>query len=168
MSVKIIDRGWNKILKSLKDIDNSYVKIGVISGGGKKKYTTRGSVKGKKVRNESSLTMNMVKLATIHEFGSHPNHIPARPFMKQAFDTKKNLINGYKKILINRIYKRQISVERALWKLGLFHQKNVKTIFTQGRFQPNKPMTKARKKSSRPLIDTGRLRNSIDYEVKIK
>ena len=169
MSVRVIDRGWKQIQHDLKKIDKSYVKIGVISGGGNKKYTDRSSVPSKGGNNESggSLKMDMAELATVHEFGNHSRRLPSRPFIRQAFDTKRSLINRYVDSLFNRIIKGNASVKGSLAKLGLFHQANTRKIFTQGSFQPNKPATVKKKGSSRPLIDTGRLRQSIDYEVKI-
>ena len=41
----------------------------------------------------------------------------------------------------------------------------MKNTFTTGSFTPNKPATIKRKGSSRPLIDTGHLRQSITSKV---
>ena len=41
----------------------------------------------------------------------------------------------------------------------------MKKIFIAGTFAPDAPATARRKKSSRPLIDTGLLRQSIKYKV---
>lgn len=61
MSGKVIikDHGWNKLKKELKLMDNSFVKVGVLGG----------THKGKKGE-----SFDMVKLATVHEYGATIDH----------------------------------------------------------------------------------------------
>jgi len=165
--VKEIDLGWKRIQRELKVIDKSFVKIGVISGGGKEKYSLHRDVPSKRAGTKQKTNIDIAQLATIHEFGLPSRRIPARPFIRQAHIRNKGKINRKIATLLNRIY-RKMSVRTALEILGLFHQGNTRRIFRSGYFRPNKPATIAAKKSSRPLIDTGRLRQSIDYEVVLK
>ena len=161
---RVIDRGWKRIQKEMKEIHGSYVKIGVISGGGEKRYKKHKDVSGKK---EGS-NVDIARLAAIHEYGLPSKRIPSRPFIKQSFDKNKRKIKSKTESLLKNIYQGSKTTKGALDTLGLFHQGNTRKIFTEGSFRANKPSTVKEKGSSRPLIDTGRLRQSIDYEVVIK
>ncbi len=66
--------------------------------------------------------------------------------------------------LLNALQKEK---EEILRKAGAFLEGAIKQTITEGRSEwpPLKPETIRRKKSSRPLIDTGKLRNSITHKV---
>ena len=107
----------------------------------------------------------MASLALIHERGSAANNIPARPFMKQT----RQRAEGRFARLLRRLYKQvvdsKVSPFEGLSKLGMAYEGEMKNTFTTGSFTPNKPATIKRKGSSRPLIDTGHLRQSITSKV---
>lgn len=150
MSVKVIDKGWNRIKKELEDIDNAYVKVGVLSDAGSYAET-----EGKSV--------NLADVATFNEFGT--SSIPARPFMAQTFENNRNMVSATIAVMKDQIFAGESSVSRALNKLGTWYKGLTQKIFREGDFQENAPATIRLKGSSKPLIDTGRLRQSIDYEV---
>jgi hypothetical protein len=56
-----------------------------------------------------------------------------------------------------------LTIDGALERLGVVATGEVKREFVVGSFVPLKPETIRRKKSSRPLIHTGQLRQSINY-----
>jgi phage gpG-like protein len=151
MSVTKIDRGWNRITKELKLMDNSYVNVGVLSDAGSYEGGT-----------------TLAEVATANEFGVPSKNIPARPFMAQAFDKAKEKLGQHINGLVSDIYRGIKSTKGALAELGEDHKGNVQGTFVTGDFAPNSPVTKAIKGSGQPLIDTGRLRQSINYEVKLK
>lgn len=111
------------------------------------------------------LAINMASLALIHERGSAANNIPARPFMKQT----RQKAEGRFARLLRRLYKQVVDGKvrpfDGLSKLGVAYEGEMKNTFTTGSFTPNKPATIKRKGSSRPLIDTGHLRQSITSKV---
>lgn len=111
------------------------------------------------------LAINMASLALIHELGSAANKIPARPFMKQT----RQRAEGRFARLLRRLYKQVVDGKvrpfDGLSKLGMAYEGEMKNTFTTGSFTPNKPATIKRKGSSRPLIDTGHLRQSITSKV---
>lgn len=111
------------------------------------------------------LAINMASLALIHERGSAANNIPARPFMKQT----RQRAEGRFARLLRRLYKQVVDGKvrpfDGLSKLGMAYEGEMKNTFTTGSFTPNKPATIKRKGSSRPLIDTGHLRQSITSKV---
>lgn len=165
MSVKVIDRGWNRIKKELDDIDNAYVNVGVLSDAGQ--YAQFSSLKksqGKFVKGRThTSTANLADVATFNEFGT--SDIPARPFMGQTFENNRDIVGASIAVMKDQIFLGETSVTRALNKLGTWYKGLIQKIFKEGEFQENAPATIRIKKSSKPLIDTGRLRQSIDYEV---
>ena len=53
-------------------------------------------------------------------------------------------------------------------KIGIIIVNDIKTTMVTGNFTPLKSSTIKAKGSTKPLIDTGELRNSISYEVRNK
>ena len=60
------------------------------------------------------------------------------------------------------------SAEQILKELGVFQKDLMQNEIITGDFAPNAPSTIRRKGSSKPLIDTGRMRQSVDYVIKPK
>lgn len=63
--------------------------------------------------------------------------------------------------LLRRIYAGRILPSKALTQLGVFWEGKIKQTFRDGVFAPLRPATIARKGSSKPLIDSGQLRQSV-------
>lgn len=149
------DKGWDRILKSMKEADKVFVKVGILSSAG----------------NHDGI--EMATLGTIHEYGAPSVGIPSRPFMRQTFERIKEKIVKFNKKEVGLIFEGKSDAVRSLKKLGVFCQTEIKREFTIGKFQPLKASTiRAKtvggKKGTTPLIDTGRLRNSINYEIEKK
>ena len=68
---------------------------------------------------------------------------------------KRSIINGE-------------SADRILKKIGIFQKDLIQEKITEGSFAPNAPSTIKAKGSSKPLIDTGRMRQSVNFEIKQK
>ena len=94
-------------------------------------------------------------------------HIPARPFLRQSVDDNVSKINSFlqskKKDLV-----RGVSAEQVLKEIGIFQKDLIQEKITEGNFTPNAESTVKKKGSSKPLIDTGRMRQSVNYEIKSK
>lgn len=163
--VRVIDKGWNRIQREIKRMDNGYAKVGVISGGGEHGYRTHSSVPPTRNTDRAGSEMDIAKLALLHQFGSPARKIPARPFMSIAFDGHVNELHRFIKSLKGKIFKGELDTGKALRLLGEKHVDHVKTTIGSSKLKGNKPSTKAKKGSSAPLIDTGRLRQSVTYEV---
>ena len=58
--------------------------------------------------------------------------------------------------------------EQILKELGLFQKDLMQNEIITGDFVPNAPSTIRRKGSSKPLIDTGRMRQAVNYVIKPK
>jgi hypothetical protein len=112
--------------------------------------------------------LTMPELAAIHEFGAPRAAIPERSFLRATADAKRRewlalLERGLRAALAERL-----TVEQAF---GLTAQRAVADIVARIRSgagipPPLQPATVRRKGSTRPLVDTGRLVQSISYSIK--
>ncbi len=160
--MKIIDKNnlWNRLRKTLFKTHNSYVSVGVHS-------TAEPYESGKSV----------AEVAHAHEYGTEI--IPQRSFFRSTLKAKESEI----KTRIDTEYKKIISlkksIEKVLSTIGLFVSNQIKhTITTSGananiEWEPLKfikeewPKSRWPKPRSKQLIDSGRLRKSISYEVHV-
>lgn len=147
----INDEVWKKIQKRMKNLAASgpHVKIGVFSGSG-----------------EEPNGISLVELAAIHEFGSPAANIPERSFLRSTFAEKKAELAKVSKKLAAGILTGKMGIDHALDVLGQWGVSKVKGAITEGEGipPPNAPSTIAKKGSSRPLVNHGRLLNSITYQ----
>lgn len=110
---------------------------------------------------------NFGKATWLGATGEHKIVIPERPFIRGTFDSA----DGRKAIqlsvdkLTDRVLQRELSAAQAFGALGLVAQGLVQRKIKAGPWEPNAKATIRRKRSSKPLIDTGRMRNSITYRV---
>lgn len=152
------DLGLNRIIRTLnKDLDGVVVKVGVQA---KDKAVRRG--KGGSIRNTDQ---PLAVIAKIHEFGL--DDMPQRSFLRSAYDENLPMIDK----MIQRVANGAVfglGTNAALNKLGNVVQGMVQRKIVDGPFVPNSPATIKRKKSSKPLIDTGHLRQSIRYVIERK
>ena len=116
-------------------------------------------------RHEENPNIGLAEIAFIMEKGSTVNNIPPRPFMQQTRIMNEKKVAGLSKKYLSAISTGKMSAMDAIKKLGASYEGAMKKIFLTGAFAPDAPATARRKKSSRPLIDTGLLRQSIKYKV---
>lgn len=146
MSTKVIDHGWNRIERELKKLVNMELKVGVI---------------GKE---------DLAAIAMFNEFGTRYNdedgsyHIPPRPFMRLTFENKGDELKsrtarGYANILSGSTAKREAN------RIGAWYKGEVQRSIRSNIQPKNADSTIARKKSSKTLIDTGRLRAAITFQI---
>lgn len=152
------DLGLNRIIRTLnKDLDGVVVKVGVQA---KDKAVRRG--KGGSIRNTDQ---PLAVIAAIHEFGL--DDMPQRSFLRSAYDENLPMIDK----MIQRVANGAVfglGTNAALNQLGNVVQGMVQRKIVDGPFVPNSSATIKRKKSSKPLIDTGHLRQSIRYVIERK
>ena len=60
------------------------------------------------------------------------------------------------------------SAEQVLKEIGIFQKDLIQEKITEGSFTPNAASTVRKKGSNKPLIDTGRMRQSVNYVIKKK
>jgi len=151
VTVRDNDTGFKDFVKNMESIREKIAVVGVFGKSGS----------------------DIVKYATENEFGT--DNIPERSFLRGMIDEKKEKIseliakNKEKYMFMKNGY------EKFLRILGLFGQDAVKDRISNSKkwAKPNTPFTIARKSKGKrikdtPLIDTGRLRASIVYQLRDK
>lgn len=114
---------------------------------------------------------DLVISASANEFGTdiagkgHNTTIPERSFIRSTMDEQSAELEAMAGRLIMMILEGKITKNDALSRLGLFMQSKIRAKIVDLRSPPNKPSTITAKRSDNPLIDTGRLLQSISYEV---
>lgn len=103
--------------------------------------------------------------ASANEFGTRNGHIPERSFIRAAIDENQGRIDARAEHVFRQVTDGRISMETGLGWMGEFIQRLVTSKITTLRHPPNKQSTIDRKGSSNPLIDSGRMRQSIRWEL---
>ena len=106
---------------------------------------------------------DIVDVAAFNELGT--SNIPARPFMKQSWENNEGKLKAACQ-RANKMISQGETAEEACKMLGVYGVGLIQREIRDGNFVPNAPSTIRRKGSSKPLIDTGRMRQSVHYVVK--
>ena len=157
MATEDTDPGFAKLLKSLDEIQFDTVAVGLFEESG----------------NEPDSEYTTVQVGAVHEFGcdtAGKNHnivIPQRSFLRSTVDAETAKIS---EMMDNAIsdgikYGRE-GAKSALAKIGVYVSDAVKKRIADGIDPANVASTRARKGSSKPLVDTGHMRNSITFKVR--
>lgn len=110
--------------------------------------------------------VDMCDIAAWNELGTSRG-IPSRPFIRNTVDLHADDINKRLDSCVKMIMKGK-TAEEALKKMGLYLKQQVQKEITDGSFAPNSPATIKKKGSDHPLIDTGQLRNSVNFKIQPK
>lgn len=111
--------------------------------------------------------INMATLAAVHEFGSPSRGIPERSFLRSAIIEGRQDISNLVAQGVQVYIRQGKEIDLMFYdRIGLFASNLVKDKIVKGPFKPLSDETVKRKGSSKPLIDTGALRQSITWEVR--
>jgi len=148
MTVKFIDkdRGYKRIGVNIKGLKDKGVKVGIMGS-------------------DSYDGVSVVDYGTWNEFGT--NRIPPRPFMAITAARNGEKAQQFTSFLVGRMIDGKISSDQVLKNLGEWYQAQMQLTIRNAKewAEPNAPSTIAMKGSSSPLIDQGRLVQSIRYEI---
>ena len=147
--MKVIDNdlGWKQIRKNYNKMNGRTIKAGVLEGAGN-------YAKGQSLAN----------VATWNEYGTR--RIPSRPFIAIATDEHKGWQSEVKSQMFV-VMSPQGNVRDSLGEIGKQMKTDIRNVMgDKGKLTENAPATIARKGHDLPLIDTGKLRDAIDFEVK--
>lgn len=145
------DMGYKRILQEIKVMQSKpFVKVGILKEHGKK-----GHKKGKGV--------TVLQVAVSNEYGT--GKIPARSFVRSTYDENKRKWTEVTKRIKDQILLGKITALKGLKKIGVIIEEDIRKKIRTGDFAPNTAATIARKKSSKPLIDTGQLLQTIKSKV---
>ena len=109
---------------------------------------------------EGSDNFNLASLAAVLEFGNE--RIPSRPFLRQTLAENQEKYTA----LFVKLLESGVSIDQIYEQIALIAQGDVQQNIVNGKWTANAPSTIKRKKSSKPLIDTGKLRQSVKGIVK--
>ena len=112
--------------------------------------------------------INNAELLYFHSQGSELQHIPARPVLEPSVEKNRDQIANLLGAAMAEMLKGNVQmVKPMLEKTGLYASTKAKDYFVDpdNGWEPNSQRTIERKGSSRPLIDTGSMRNAITYVV---
>jgi hypothetical protein len=150
---KDIDKGFNNLKQEIKRAGNSYTKVGYPVEDEK-------SYKGKQI--------TTLQVAIIQEFGAPAKKIPARSFVRSYFDGNNKDIQKFADRLYSQVILGRKTTRKALGLLGEYVKAGVQKQIDKVFYPALKPATIKRKKSSKPLIDTGQMRASVTHIEVIK
>ena len=134
-SIKIDDKDIYKQLKK----QNGKIEVGFFEG---EKYPDGKSV---------------AEVAAFNEFGG--GHTPPRPFMRTLVQNHRKI---WRNILQDELPKED-NAHTALATLAEYMVDDLKDYIKIWTYPPNAPSTIAKKGFNDPLVDTGRMMNSVDW-----
>jgi len=107
--------------------------------------------------------VDMAQIAAWNELGTSTS--PSRPFLRMSVDDNTDKINTICQNALRTITQGG-SAEECLKKIGIAGKSLVQEKIESGSFAPNAASTIRKKGSSKPLIDSGRMRQSVQYVIK--
>jgi phage gpG-like protein len=142
------DRGWNDLLRQARKSRRAHVAVGILARNDG--------------RDDGS---SNVEIGTIHEYGAPEAGIPERSFIRATIDANETVYRRLIRHLGDKLAAGSLTATEALGLFGARVVADIKRRIQAGIAPALKPATIRRKKSSKPLIDTAQLVNSITYEV---
>lgn len=152
ITTTVTDKGYKKVIESINEVkDKKFVKAGILQKDAGDK--------------DPGDDFTLAQIASVQEFGTVDGRIPERSFIRSAMDENRKALFIATQSQIVKILSGQTTVNKALNLLGVLITSVIKAKITNLRTPANAPSTIRKKGSTNPLIDTGRLRNSINHEV---
>lgn len=151
--------GWQftpegrRIMAILYEMNDREVHVGFVDG------------KSYEIDKKHKSSVSIAQVAAWNEYGTI--HIPARPFMRDAIEFNQDKIQNHLSKHVRSIMQTgNGSAQQTLSSIGTFTQRLIQKEIKDGMWIPNAPSTIRMKKSDRPLIDTGRMRQSVTFVIK--
>ena len=114
----------------------------------------------------------VAEIAAWNEFGTKnadgSQRIPPRPFMRQSVDKYESQIKAMCGEQLKAVSEGTATADEAMRAIGALQVGLIQHEIRAGGFTPNADSTIRQKGSSQPLIDEGRMRQSVHYVVKTK
>lgn len=148
-------------VRILKDVDARVFDELKNRLGADKRVVKVGFPAGKQEADETPVAM----VAAVHEFGAPQRGIPERPFLRVAIRKNKDKYHRLNHVNLIKLIKGQTTVDTALSQLGEMAKGDVQQEIRNGDFAPLKPETVKAKGSSKPLIDSGQMVQSVSWEL---
>jgi hypothetical protein len=107
--------------------------------------------------------VDMAQIAMFNELGT--STAPSRPFLRMSVDENEDKITTTCGRELESL-KSGGTAETILRRVGALGVRLVQEKIGSGSFEPNAESTIRKKGSDKPLIDTGRMRQSVKYVIK--
>jgi len=154
-----------RFMKELRELAGLEVRIGYQTG----QKVESPSDDGKK--DDGKKQVELAEIAMLNEFGTEGKyggeHIPSRPFMRDSVDKHipaiEHMLKAQEEAFLGGSTARQV-----LETVGIFQKDLIQTEIEQGEFVANAEATIKRKGSDKPLIDTGQMKNSVNFWIQKK
>jgi len=143
------DRGYNALLAGIGSLAGEpAVLVGVRQGAGEVDGT------------------DLVLIASANEFGTSDGRVPERSFIRSTVDENRTkYVKDLTKVVTDAIDGKRIP-KKSLERVGARATADIQRKIVALKEPANASSTIRQKKSSNPLVDTGRLLQSIDWEVR--
>lgn len=167
----VVDRGYNAAISEMERLAKYKALVGWPGEGSRLKALVKNVLpsaeakKPKRTATEATSTLTVAEIAFIMEYGSIKNNLPPRPIMAKTVARTKNQLVNLQGRSLDSVLAGKVSAEQAMKLLALWFEGELKRSFISETFAPLNPQTVAKKKSTRPLIDSGQLRQSITSKV---
>jgi hypothetical protein len=161
VTVRVIKDRVAEVVETIKKLTSKEVLVGI----------PRENAARKPEPGEKGEPINNAALGYIHEFGAPEANIPPRPFLIPGVEkVKDQAIARLKKAGELALNGDVSKVDAQLTAVGLLAQSAVQQKIVDGPFTPLKPRTLARRAArgrtgTKPLIDTGALRQAIAFVI---
>ena len=148
-NVRVIDKGFDSIRRQIERSKTAVVSCGL--------HQDSGSNEG----------VHIAEYAAYNEYGT--DNIPSRPFMATTFDQKRGDIEQEIKKEYGNVLQGQATTYDALRRIGIKYSEMIKTTIETVDFLPKlaDSTIKAKKGSTRTLIDSGEMRKAVNYKVSL-
>ena len=125
--------------------------------------------------------IDICDVAPFNELGTERS--PSRPFMRDSVYDNEDMIRAFLQSKVVDIIQKGESASQALKGIGVFQKSLIQDTIEEGHFEPNagitvnggwmrtkdgKPFYVKGKHSTHPLIDTGTMKNSVNFVIKKK
>ena len=107
--------------------------------------------------------VDLLDVAMFNELGTSTS--PSRPFMAKSVDENADKINSFLKQQLVLLAQGKTTAEGILKAIGVFQKGLIQEKIQSGDFEPNAPSTIKKKGSDHPLIDTGVMRQSVNFAI---
>lgn len=148
MAAKVKDKltpEGKRFLETIKQIANLEVRIGFQAGG---------------AENDG---VDLCEIAAYNELGTV--HIPSRPFLRDSVDNHMDEISSYIGAWCKKIARGEMEAHELMTNIGMLQKGLIQEEIIGGNFEPNASATIRKKGSDTPLVDTGIMRESVNYVI---
>lgn len=144
---RITDEG-KRFFAAIKELEKLQVRVGFQAGEAAEKDG-----------------VDIANIAMWNEVGT--SRAPSRPFLRMSVDDNTDKISKMCQAQVKRLAQ-GATAQEILQTLGAFQKGLIQAKIGDGEFKPNAASTIRKKKSDHPLIDTGRMRQSVSFVIKPK